>query len=252
MSARVVTLYVACAVIALGLGWHTFTVERADEDEVRRASLEALRSLVGDVDNKAMSASFGLLPAYDDLVQALEALRKHTRALVEASKGGPDEGPLRLILDRVEMRTRQVEELKQLRSELSNSERLLREKLTEQRSGAVDALRAELLAQRLVPGEARSLDALQKVRVDLVADPATAQLARHLDVVLDAARKLTNLTKQLLERGPESLTALVDARAAEHLALLEAHRQQANIGRLLAMSLALLLVVASLWLPERR
>lgn len=241
-------LYASCAVLALGLAWHTFTVRRADDDEMRRAGLEALRTLVGDVDNKAMSASFGLLPAYDDLVRALDTLRAHTRGLVDAAKGRSDETALRLILDRVEERTRQVEELKSLRSTLSNSERHLREHLAKDSSPAIDALRTELLAQRLVPGEERSLDTLHKLRAELALDPAGAPLVAHLDVVLDAGRRLTNLTKQLLERGPDSLTTLANARAAEQLAELEAHRQQANIGRLLAYSLALLLVVIALWL----
>jgi len=247
-------LYLTGAVLVAGLAWHTFTVRRADEDEHRRAGLEALRTLVADVDNKAMSASFGLLPAYDELVRALDALRRHTKALVDAAKGRPDEPSLRLILDRVEERTRQVEELKSLRSTLSNSERLLRERLTEESapSGPLADLRAHLLAQRLVPGEQRSLDALQALRPALASSEESARIAAHLDVVLDAGRRLTNLTKQLLERHGDSLTALVHVRAIDQLAQLESHRREANVGRLAAMSLALLLVVASLWLPERR
>lgn len=251
-----VALFLACATLAGGLGWHTFTTRRADEDEVRRASLEALRNLVSDVDNKAMSASFGLLPAYDDLVRALDALRDHTRALVVRAKGTPDDKALSLVLDRVKTRSRQVEELKSLRSTLSNSERLLRERLAEQTSPAANALRGELLSQRLVPGETRSNAALTKLQEDLreaaAVDPEGARLGTHLDVVLTNGRKLTNLTKELLERTPDSLNALVTARATEQLAQIESHRRQANVGRLLALSLTLLLVVASLWLPDRR
>ncbi len=251
-----ISLYLSGVVLVAGLAWHTFTVRRADDDEVRRASLEAQRSLVSDVDNKAMSASFGLLLAYDELVHALDALRDHTRALVEAAKGTPDEKALHLVQDRVKMRTRQVEELKSLRSALSNSERLLRERLAQETSPAATELRNELLSQRLVPGEARSLEALAKLREklqkDATVDPAGAQLAAHLDVVLVAGRKLTNLTKELLERAPDSLTALVNTRAAEQLEQIESHRRQANVGRLASLSLALLLIVASLWLPDRR
>lgn len=251
-------LAAAAVALVIGLAWHTYTVRRADRDEQRRARLEVLRTLVSDVDHRAMSASFGLLPAYDDLVRALEALRTHAHALVADARRTPEEAPLQVILDRVEERARQVDDLKELRSTLTNSERLLSERLITDHatSPAAGEVRARLLAQRLVPNDEKAEETLRKARDALIAlpdpDGKNRQLVTHIDVVLDTARRLTSLTRLLLERAPDSLHALVYARAIDQLAELDAHRREANVGRLASLAMALVLVVVALWLPDRR
>jgi hypothetical protein len=248
-----IALLLACVVLVAGVLWHTYTVRRADDDEVRRQRLEDLRGYVAAVDNQAMSASFGLLSSYDELVRAIDALRTHTRELVVAARGRPDHPALQLVLDRVEERTTHVEELKQLRSTLTNSERLLRERLEgDDHSPAVAELKRHLLAHSLVPNDAKSLEALEDLKKVLEKEPAGRELVPHLKVVLNAGRVLANLTKGLLARHKDSLSELARERARVQHAELERHRRQANHGRLASLSLALLLVVAALWLPDRR
>lgn len=112
-------------------------------------------------------------------------------------------------------------------------------------------LKALLLAQRLVPDEQKNLDALHELRPALVADEHGARLVAHLDVVLDARRRLTDLSNRLLQLN-DGLAARAAALAAKQQLVLESHRQDANRGRLASLSLTLLVVVAALWLPERR
>jgi hypothetical protein len=242
-------------VVAVVVELHNASIAVADHHSRDRA--RALHDSASSVDLVAISARFGLLQQYDGLTDAEKALARDLGAL--GGKMADERVTTALATFQAAFAGRQTEllALKSERAALTGVERylpVLLDDLHAQRPDdpRVERARALALSWHLAHRDERvgPMHALQDFNLALkkTPDDPLAGAEPHLRALVDRRMALdavtTALTNAPLASVAVAVTKAVDVVVAEH-------EGEARRRRLAVLGLAVLVVLAMLWVPER-